>query len=54
MVADLDSLNLKDGDELEIDFVTGEIRKVATGETVHGAPFSEIQLSIYKRGGLLP
>jgi len=54
MVADLDSLNLKDGDELEIDFVTGEIRKVATGETVHGVPFSEIQLSIYKRGGLLP
>ncbi len=54
MVADLDNLNLKDGDELEIDFVTGEIRKVATGETVHGVPFSEIQLSIYKRGGLLP
>ncbi len=53
MVADVDHLNLQNGDEIEVDFTTGEIKKLKTGEVVKGIPFSEIQLSIYKRGGLL-
>ena len=53
MTADLDRLDLHDGDELEVDFTTGRIRKTETGEVVEGAPFSDVQLSIYKRGSLL-
>jgi len=53
MTADLDQLGLQDGDELEVDFITGRIRKTGTAEAVEGIPFSEVQLSIYKRGSLL-
>ncbi len=53
MTADLDRLDLHDGDELDVDFTTGRIRKTETGEAVEGTPFSEVQLSIYKRGSLL-
>ncbi len=53
MVAHVQKLNLKDGDILEVDFISGEIRKLKTDEIVQGSPFSPIQLSIYKRGSLL-
>ena len=53
MTADLDRLGLQDGDELEVDFVSGQIRRVDSGEAVEGTPFSQVQISIYKRGSLL-
>ncbi len=53
MTADLTQLDLQDGDELEVDFITGEIKKTGTGKIVKGIPFSTIQLAIYKRGSLL-
>jgi homoaconitate hydratase family protein/3-isopropylmalate dehydratase small subunit len=53
MVADLDRLGLHNGDEVEIDFITGQIRKTDTGRIVQGTPFFTVQLSIYQRGGLL-
>jgi 3-isopropylmalate/(R)-2-methylmalate dehydratase large subunit len=53
MTADLGPLDLHDGDELEVDFITGEIRKLKTGEAITGTPFSDVQLAIYKRGSLL-
>lgn len=53
MVADVDDLKLKNGDEIEVDFIKGEIKRLRTGEVIKGVPFSQIQLSIYKRGGLL-
>jgi 3-isopropylmalate dehydratase small subunit len=53
MTADLDPLDLRDGDQVEIDFTTGEIRKLKSAETVTGTPFSDVQLAIYKRGSLL-
>ncbi|UCC40885.1 MAG: 3-isopropylmalate dehydratase large subunit [Candidatus Aminicenantes bacterium] len=50
---DIKNLNLKDGDEIEVDFLSGQITKLSTGETIEAIPFSEVQLDIYQRGGLL-
>jgi 3-isopropylmalate dehydratase small subunit len=50
---DLSALDLKDGDMISADFTTGEVTKQATGQSVMIKPFSDVQLDIYKRGGLL-
>ncbi len=42
---------LKDGQEVEVDFTTGTVK--ADGQEIKGIPFSEAQLAIYQRGGLL-
>jgi 3-isopropylmalate dehydratase small subunit len=44
--------DLKDGEEVEVDFATGVVR-LAKGQEVRGKPFSNAQLKIYERGGLL-
>ncbi len=51
IVADLVGAGIKDGDELSIDLTTGAISW--QGGTLQGAPFSQVQMDIYKRGGLL-
>ena len=43
---------LKDGDEVEVDFTAGTIKK-ADGTVLKGRPFSQVQVDIYQRGGLL-
>jgi 3-isopropylmalate dehydratase small subunit len=43
---------LRDGEEIEVDFQTGVIRRADGGE-IRGRPFSAAQLKIYERGGLL-
>ncbi len=48
----LDGLDLKDGDTLEIHFETGEVKRKDDGRSVKARPFSEVQLEIYKNGGL--
>ena len=53
MTADLGPLDLRDGDELEVDFITGQVCKTGADGAVAGIPFSQVQLSIYKRGSLL-
>ncbi len=53
MLADLSDAGLKNGDEIEVDLTTGEITHVASGKAFTGRPFSEVQLEIYQRGGLL-
>ena len=52
MVADLLTVGLKDGDEIEVNVETGAIR-LPSGKMVKGRPFPAAQLAIYKRGGLL-
>ncbi|HVP58231.1 MAG TPA: aconitase/3-isopropylmalate dehydratase large subunit family protein [bacterium] len=47
------SLGLKDGDTVTVDFLKGEVTKEPGGPTAKVAPFSDVQLQIYKRGGLL-
>lgn len=44
--------DLKDGEEVEVDFATGAIKR-AGGQVVQGTPMSDAQLAIYQRGGLL-
>ena len=53
VTADLSKVNLKDGDEIEADFETGQITVLPAGTKAQGLPFSEVQMSIYRRGGLL-
>jgi 3-isopropylmalate/(R)-2-methylmalate dehydratase large subunit len=42
-----------DGDEISIDFMTGEIKNKTRGESYLAKPFSKAQIEIYERGGLL-
>lgn len=44
---------VQDGDEVHVDFTTGRIEVPARGLTIEGQPFSDVQLRIYQRGGLL-
>lgn len=52
MVADLSAAGLKDGDEIAVDLTTGGIT-LPSGKAVAGRPFADVQMSIYRKGGLL-
>lgn len=43
---------LENGDEIEVDFSTGELRCPAKGLTIKGRPFSKVQMEIFKAGSL--
>ncbi len=49
----LSELNLRDGDTVRINFLTGKIENLTNGFVAAADPFSEVQLEIYRRGGLL-
>jgi 3-isopropylmalate dehydratase small subunit len=49
---DLSKLDIKSGDTISINFETGEIINFYNSEQVFANPFSEVQLEIYKNGGL--
>ncbi len=49
----IDELGLKDGDKTRVDVVNGTMTNSATGKTIAIGKFSDAQLAIYKRGGLL-
>ncbi len=51
VTADLISTELENGGELTVDLATGAIT-LPSGQTVDGA-FSDVQMAIYKKGGLL-
>ncbi|MDI6916182.1 MAG: aconitase family protein [Thermoplasmatales archaeon] len=44
---------IKNGDEVKVDFSTGNVENCSKNERCKGSPFSEIQMKIYQRGGLL-
>ncbi len=44
---------IQTGDEVELDFETGKIRVASRNLSVDGEPFADVQLAIYRRGGLL-
>ncbi len=48
----LKEIELKNGDEFFVDFETGKIENKTNGKTAQIEPFSEVQLEIYKNGGL--
>jgi 3-isopropylmalate dehydratase small subunit len=45
-------LEVKNGDELEVDFETGEIINHRNRRKIKGRAFSEVQMEIYQKGGL--
>ncbi len=53
LAADLRAAGVKDGDEIEVNLGTGEVKHLPSGKAVTGRPFSEAQMDIYQRGGLL-
>ena len=52
LAADLLSVGLADGDEIEVDLTTGKV-SLPSGEDLQVEPLSRVQLEIYTRGGLL-
>jgi 3-isopropylmalate/(R)-2-methylmalate dehydratase large subunit len=52
IAADLVSTGIADGEVIWVDFATGRIRR-RSGEEIQGRPFSDLQMDIYRRGGLL-
>ncbi|ASJ16616.1 3-isopropylmalate dehydratase [Thermococcus chitonophagus] len=44
---------IETGDELEVDFSTGEIRNLTKGEVYHANPFPDFIMEIIKAGGLI-
>ena len=48
----LEKIQLRTGDEIEVDFETGRITKINSGQTMKIGPFSEVQKEIYLNGGL--
>ena len=52
MIADLSSAGLETGKTVEVDLEKGTV-KLPSGQEVSGVPFSEVQMEIYKKGGLL-
>ncbi len=53
MTADLSGAGLSDGDDIDVNLKTGIVTVVGTGKEFRGGPFSDVQMDIYGRGGLL-
>ncbi len=53
LVGDLVSSDLESGEEITVNLKTGEILRHKTGERIQASLFSDIQMQIYQRGGLL-
>ncbi len=49
----INELKTADGDTVRINLITGQIENLRNGLSVSGDPFSEVQLNIYRNGGLL-
>jgi 3-isopropylmalate/(R)-2-methylmalate dehydratase large subunit len=52
MIADLVATDVQSGQEIEVDLESGKIT-LPGGRSVAGQPFADVQLEIYRRGGLL-
>lgn len=50
---DVSALGLKDGDRISVNFRSGEIVNLENGNSVRANPFSDVQIDICRRGGLL-
>ncbi len=44
---------INEGDEIEVDFDTGEIRNITTGKNYQAKPFPPFMQDIIKKGGLM-
>ncbi|MBN2662778.1 MAG: 3-isopropylmalate dehydratase large subunit [Bacteroidales bacterium] len=48
----IEKIELKNGDELYVDFITGNIENKSNGKKAQIEPFSDVQLDIYQNGGI--
>ncbi|MFA5814884.1 MAG: aconitase/3-isopropylmalate dehydratase large subunit family protein [Bacteroidales bacterium] len=48
----LEGLDLAEGDMIRVNYETGVITSLKTNKSIQADPFSEVQLEIFKRGGL--
>jgi homoaconitate hydratase family protein/3-isopropylmalate dehydratase small subunit len=48
----IQEIDLKDGDEIKVNFETGEVINLTKNKKGNAHPFSEVQMEIYKNGGL--
>ncbi|MBN2417729.1 3-isopropylmalate dehydratase large subunit [bacterium] len=53
VVSDILESGIESGEDISIDLTAGTITRKKTGETIAAEPFSDIQLEIYRKGGLL-
>ncbi|MFH1689749.1 MAG: aconitase/3-isopropylmalate dehydratase large subunit family protein [Candidatus Eisenbacteria bacterium] len=53
MAASLSGAGIESGDEIEVDLTDGTITHLAGGKVFEGRGFSDVQMEIYQRGGLL-
>jgi 3-isopropylmalate dehydratase small subunit len=53
ITGDLLQDEFEDGDEISVDLATGEVENITKGKKIQLEPFAEVQMDIYKRGGLL-
>ncbi|MEI7671058.1 MAG: 3-isopropylmalate dehydratase [Deltaproteobacteria bacterium] len=53
MAAPLVKSEIRSGQRIEVNFKTGVIQNLDTGEVVQGNSFSDVQMKIYHQGGLL-
>lgn len=49
----IDKLGIKDGDKVKINLKNGKLSNIENGSSTSINPFSDVQMEIYKRGGLL-
>jgi homoaconitate hydratase family protein/3-isopropylmalate dehydratase small subunit len=49
----LSEMDLKNGDNIRVNLETGQIENIGSKKIFHGEPFSDIQLEVYRKGGLL-
>ncbi len=48
----LDELEIREGDTIRVNYETGKVSSLKNNKTIQAEPFSEVQLEIFKRGGL--
>ncbi len=53
LCADVLGTSIDNGEDIEVDFESGTVTRVAASERIQGLAFPEVQLAIYRRGGLL-
>jgi 3-isopropylmalate dehydratase small subunit len=53
LTGDLVAGGLKSGEAVRLDFASGRVERLATGQVLQVAPFSATQMALYQRGGLL-
>ena len=50
---DLTGLDLKNGDRIKVNLMTGKVENLQNKKIVTAEPFSDVQFEVFQKGGLL-